>query len=72
MRYVFLRLWLLGELYVEFGSVTRGHRWFDYLIEGNEILLWIGSIHAIYAPHKKVRQEERAHDHQHVEPGVAE
>lgn len=39
-----------SEVFAEYPSVTRGHSFFDYLIDGGELLLWVGRFHAIFTP----------------------
>ena len=54
--------WPFG-CYAEWNGVTRGHTWIDWVREGNDLLIWIGSLHVVLTiqpPVKKPMEGVRA------------
>ncbi len=46
------------QWYAEWDGVTRGHKWIDWVREGNELLIWIGRLHMCLelGPYKSSRR----------------
>lgn len=57
--YWYVKLPIIGEVYAEFPSVTRGYQFFDTVKEEGERLFWIGRFHLIWTPISKVRELEQ-------------
>lgn len=47
MSYFYARLSYIGEVCIEYRSVVRGRRWFDYMLGEGSLELFVGQKHII-------------------------